>query len=116
MTLRTGHTALPTNCPRGAQLGDGWWRKIADFGNQILRGGLNNALDVTLTANAASTTVTDNRIGGSTRLAFAPMSANAAAELGAGTLYYDVPTQFSVVIHHANNAQTDRTLSVLIGG
>lgn len=116
MSLRTGHTALPTQCPRGAQLADGWWRRLADIVNDMLHGGLNNVLDITLTANAATTTITDNRIGGTTRPTLMPMSANAAAEVGAGTLWVATPGKFTVVIHHANNAQTDRNFSMMLGG
>ena len=113
MTLRTGHQALPTSIPRGAQL-DAWWRRLADSSNEMLHGGLNNVLDVTLTANAASTTVTDNRIGSSSRISLTAMSANAAAALA--TTYYAVPTKHTLVLTHATNAQTDRSFSIQISG
>lgn len=115
MTARSGHNALPTNVPRGAQLHE-WWRRLADFGNEVLHGGINNVLDVTLTANAATTTVTDSRIGSSTRPVLQAKTANAAAEVGAGTIWVATPTQFTVVINHANNAQTDRTFSMSLSG
>lgn len=72
---------------------------------------------VTLTANAASTTITDARIRFDSFIGFQPTTANAAAELGAGTLYVDDSGRVngSVTITHANNAQTDRTFKVLIG-
>lgn len=113
MTAYTGHQALPPALPQAATLEQAW-RRLQAVANGMLKGQINNALSVTLTAGAASTTLQDPRIGGSTRLAFGPMTANAAAEVA--TMYYDAPTKNSVVIHHANNGQTDRTFSVLIGG
>ncbi len=115
MTLRTGHTALPSVIPKGADLREAW-RRIADFGNAVLRGGVNNVLDITLLPNGATTTITDNRIGGTTRPTLQAMSANAAAEVGAGTIWVDTPGKYTVVIHHANNAQTDRNFSMMLGG
>ena len=45
-----------------------------------------------------------------------PTSANAAAELGNGTLYFDAPGAGSVVIRHANNAQIDRSFNYVVIG
>lgn len=115
MTQYTGHQALPTVLRDGTKLSEAW-RRLSDHANTMLRGGLNNAIDVTLTANASTTTISDYRIGGSTRLAIYPMTVNAAAELGNGTFYYSTPTKNAVVLNHANNAQTDRTFSILLGG
>lgn len=76
--------------------------------NETRRGKLNNGGEVTLTANAASTTLSDPLITTNSRVALEmPMSANAAGALG--TTYFDAPASGSVVIRHANNAQTDRT-------
>lgn len=75
-------------------------------------------ITVTLTANAASTTITDQRIGAFTVLWPMPTTANAAAALGG--LYFDSfmsgagGAAGSCVAHHANNAQTDRTFTCLI--
>lgn len=74
------------------------------------RGKLECVVEVTLTANAATTTVIDERISGQTFIGFDPRTANAAAELAAGTMYVlDANrTNGQIVITHANNAQTDR--------
>lgn len=94
-----------------------WVRKIAVCLNAVLSGKINATTDVTLTANAGSTTLTDARIGFQSAVIPAmPTTANAAAEFGSGTLYIDTLLKGSCVIHHANNAQTDRTIRFVIIG
>lgn len=94
-----------------------WVRRIAHTLNSVLSGKLNVTTDVTLTANASSTTLTDARIGFQSAVVPAmPTTANAAAEIGGGTLYIDTLIKGSCVIHHANNAQSDRTIRFLIIG
>ena len=98
-------------------------RQIAAVVNRILQGKLNavyrvaNA-DFTLTANAASSTFTDARVAINSYLGFMPKTANAAAELGNGTMYVLAANMNNGAwtITHANNAQTDRTFRVLIIG
>lgn len=82
----------------------------------LLIGKLNVCVDVTLTANAASTTVTDARIRESSGLYLMPTTANAAAALGTTYISDSGRTHGSVTITHANNAQTDRTFRVAILG
>ena len=79
--------------------------------NNLLLGKMNVGGTVTLAANVATTTLTDARLGFETNVVLVPTTANAAAELGAGTLYISETGRVneSVVITHANNAQTDRT-------
>ena len=95
-----------------------WARRAAEVILGLLQGKTNNVLEVTLAAGAASTTLSDPRIGYYSHLGFMPMTANAAAELGAGTLYVAQATMKSgaAVISHANNVQTDRTFRVVITG
>ena len=85
---------------------------------RINRGKINASIDVTLTANAASTTITDARLASTSALLFDALTANAAAELAAGTIYVLAAnrTNGSAIITHANNAQADRTFRVLIIG
>ncbi|MFZ5789779.1 MAG: hypothetical protein ACOY3L_03675 [Pseudomonadota bacterium] len=103
-----GFTGLP---PAGADP-----RAVAAAINRMLGGALNVTKDVTLAANAATTTVSDPRIGVASFVGLMPLSANAAAELGAGTLWLDPPGKQSVVIHHASNAQADRSFRLLVIG
>lgn len=92
-------------------------RQIARRLNLITQGKLNVTLDVTLTANAASTTVTDPRIGFYSAVVPAmAMTKDAATELATGNVYVDTLMKGSCVVHHANNAQTDRTIRFLIIG
>lgn len=82
------------------------------------RGKIECIAELTLTANAASSTLSDIRIGKYTALIFDPMTANAAAELAAGTLYVTLAnrTDGSATVTHANNAQTDREYRVILIG
>ena len=94
-------------------------QEIATAVNQALRGKINSVDTVTLTAGAASTTVIDPKIGSATVIVLFPQTANAAAELGNGTLYIkpsDYVLKTSYKITHANNGQTDRTFAVAILG
>ncbi len=90
--------------------------QLAEKINALLIGKTNNVLTVTLTANVATTTVTDARLGVNSALNFMPTTANAAAEIGNGTLYVGTRSNGSCVITHANNAQTDRTYKVTVSG
>jgi hypothetical protein len=89
-------------------------RKIAHTANLSMSGKLNAVVQVTLAANSATTTVTDERIGGSTYFGFQPMTANAAAALGG--LYVSSQANGTATLAHANNAQSDRTFNVLLIG
>lgn len=94
-------------------------RQVADKINQIARGRLDSAGEVTLTAGAASTVVdTDGALfthSGSAVL-LSPLTAHAAAEMGAGTLYVSSRSNGSFTLTHANNAQTDRTFTYVVLG
>lgn len=96
----------------------GHLRRLGEIINSLLRGGLNNSGTVTLTANAASTTLTDARIAYNSAIVLVPTTANASAEIGAGTSYISETGRLngSAVITHANNAQTDRIYRYLIQG
>jgi hypothetical protein len=74
------------------------------------RGKLECVIEVTLAAGAATTVIKDDRISPQTCFGFDPRTANAAAELAAGTLYILDANRIDgqVTITHANNAQTDR--------
>src|SRR5262245_18926346 len=83
--------------------------KIVFAVRQLQEGRSNAVGNFTLTANAGSTTVTaPSCSSGCTVLPFAK-TANAAAELGNGTMYIGSVNNGSFVVTHANNAQTDRT-------
>jgi hypothetical protein len=76
---------------------------------QLAEGRSNAVGAFTLTAGAAGTVVTAPTCGtGSSVLVF-PKTANAAAELGNGTMYVGTVANGSFTVTHANNAQVDRT-------
>ncbi len=86
---------------------------------QQLAAGRSNAVGtVTLTANVATTTVTDMNCAVGSNITWMPTTANASAEVGAGTIYCATATILngSFVITHANNAQTDRIFRYAIHG
>ena len=92
-------------------------RQLAQTTNQLLRGRSNIHGTVTLTVSAATTTVTTPLADSSKVLILEPTTANAAAELGAGTCYRSATTGgVSFVLTHANNAQADRTFNYALLG
>lgn len=75
----------------------------------LFQGRSNAVGSVTLTANQATTVVTATNCGASSQPFLMPRTANAAAEVGGGTIYVSAVANGSFTITHANNAQTDRT-------
>ena len=93
-----------------------WLRSVAKSINLILKGATNNGVTVSLTANAATTTVIDNRIGPSTTLDLKPTTANAAGALATTYQTWPNTTSGQAVLNHANNSQTDRTFRATLEG
>ena len=93
-------------------------RSLATTVNQILDGRVNSNATVTLTANQATTTVTDFNVGSDSVVLFMPITANAAAAISAGTMYVSAiaPRSNTFTITHANNAQTDRDFKYIVLG
>lgn len=96
-------------------------RKIARSVNLLMQGKMNVTLGVTLKTSATSTTIIDHRIGFYTFVSLMPTTAHAAAELASGNLFFDTfksgaGVAGSCVVHHTNNAQTDRTFLALFIG
>lgn len=89
-------------------------RAVARIVNDILQGKLNATMALTLTANAASTVLSDTRITAASFLAWMPRTSNAAAAIA--TTYVSARTAGSATFTHANNAQTDRNFIVLVIG
>ena len=90
--------------------------KIVRAVRELFEGRSNAVGRFTLTANAASTTVTAANCGVGSTVLLTPTSAHAAAEVGNGTIYVSAVASGSFTIVHANNAQTDRTfMYVAIG-
>lgn len=90
-------------------------RQIAHALNVGLAGHINGSMSVTLGTLAATTTIYDATISIATVPIFAPTTPHAAAEIAAGSLYFE-PTQGQCVVHHANNSQADRIFNVILIG
>jgi hypothetical protein len=83
--------------------------KVAYAIRQIAQGRSNATGTVTLTANAATTAVSFVNCATTAVPILVPTTANAAAEIGNGTMYVSAVANGSFTITHANNAQVDRT-------
>lgn len=89
-------------------------KRVIDTINLILKGRMNNTGSVTLTANAATTAVSDNRFESSMVPLLTPTTANAATALA--TTYVSARDTGTFTLTHANDAQTDKTfLYVRVG-
>lgn len=83
--------------------------KFVDSINNMIKGRTENVSQVTLTANAASTTVNNSNISENSEILLSPKTANAAAALATTYIPEATILNGSFVIQHANNAQTDKT-------
>ena len=81
---------------------------------QLQQGRSNALVLATLTANAASTTVTAPNCGTGSAVLLSPTTANAATALA--TTYVSTISNGAFVLTHANNAQTDRIFRVVTLG
>lgn len=90
-------------------------RSIAQAVALLLQGRQNNVLDVTLRENQSTTTVTDARVSAFSVPICVPVTANAAA---IAMPYRDFSTAVngSLVLVHANDANTDKTFKVVLVG
>lgn len=83
---------------------------------QLAQGRSNATGTVTLTAGAASTVKSFVNCATGSVPILVPTTANAAAEIGNGTMYISSVGNGTFTITHANNAQVDRTfLFVCLG-
>ena len=84
---------------------------------QQLAAGRSNAVGtVTLTVSAATTTVSDNNCAAGSVPILIPTTANAATEIGNGTMYISAVANKSFTITHANSATTGRTFLYALHG
>lgn len=91
-------------------------KKIVRAIQQLASGRSNAVGRVTLATGAASTVVTDNNCAAGSVPVLVPATANAAAEVGNGTLFVSAVADGSFTIAHANAATAGRSfLYVLIG-
>lgn len=93
-----------------------WVARIVEIVNGVLRGKMNVVLPVTLTADTTTTNIIDSRIGVFSSLLFSPVTANAAAEMGNGTMFVSSQRNGFAVLTHASNSQADRSFNLAILG
>jgi len=84
---------------------------------QHLAAGRSNATGaVTLATSASSTVVTDANCAADSVPLLTPATANAAAEVGNGTMYVSSVANGSFTITHANSATAGRTFLYVLQG
>lgn len=93
-----------------------WKRLASSWMRQAAQGNLAVAANVTLHSGTAQTVVTDYRAGGYSFISFMPMTANAASEVAAGTMFVSSLSKGAFTITHANNGGGDRTFTYCILG
>ena len=84
--------------------------------NELASGRSNATGKFTLAASATATAVTAPTCAAGSVPILMPTTANAAAEIGNGTLYVSAVVNGTFTVTHANNAQVDRSfLFVCLG-
>jgi hypothetical protein len=116
MSIRYGYLAPVGDPPDPRNAGPlrQWLNRLNDVLVQVLQGKLNCTGTVTLNANVATTTLSDDRIGASSVILFTPMTASAAA--ATTNLYVSARGSKTATLSHANNAQTDRSFFYVVIG
>jgi|TARA_R110002020_G_scaffold12903_1_gene46855 hypothetical protein len=84
-------------------------RDVAQAVNLLIDGKTNGRGSFTLTASSATSVISDFRVGEDSIISMTPITSNAAAEVGAGTMFVSARADSSFTITHANNSQSDRT-------
>jgi len=97
---------------------DPFLRRQYEVLQQMRSGKTENVGEVTLTAGAASTSVTDIRVSPQSVIVWHPRTANAASELAAGTMYVTDANMAngSFTITHANAVSVDRSFRYAVIG
>jgi hypothetical protein len=111
-TVRVPAIAIPPVPERATGSMEAWVVQIARTLNLVLRGKVNAVTSITLTANATSTTLIDDRIGASTYVALVPLTSSSTAIDIAP--YVSARTRGSATIAHGSSPATDLEFSVLL--
>ena len=89
---------------------------VAEVANGARRGKLSSIGSVTLTANAATTTLLDKNIAAQSKILLVPTTIDAAGEWGSGTMYVSAKTKESATITHTNSSGTNRVFDYFVVG
>lgn len=91
-------------------------KKIILSLQQLAAGRSNGYGTFTCTTSTTTTVVTDANVAEASRILIQPTTANAAAEIGNGTIYIGTVAKGSFTVTHANSATTGRTFKYAIQG
>jgi hypothetical protein len=94
----------------------GFKRRLFEVLELLLNGRTRNQGSITLDASVTTTAVDNPNFESHQTVVFSPLTANAAAEIGAGGMYVSSRTTGQFTITHANNAQTDRNFEYVFVG
>lgn len=89
-------------------------RSVAEIVNGIMDGKTNNTGTVMLAQSAATTTLTDARIGNESVILFTPTSSHAAQEMA--HLFISAQTAGSATITHRNTGHNDLSFQYIVVG
>jgi hypothetical protein len=112
------HLPPPPNSFAGLSDIASYLRRMWDALKLVRRGKIECITEITLTANAATSTLVDERLSVQSVVLFDPKTATAATELYGGTMYVLTANRGTGTwtITHANSAVTTRTFQVAIIG
>lgn len=91
-----------------------WASRLALELERLVNGDLPVTGEVTLTPSAGTTTVSTPAMTMAKKVVLFPLTANAAAEVGNGTMYVSSRDKGSFTITHANSATTGRDFQWVI--
>lgn len=91
-------------------------RVIVQAVRELFRGRSLAVGELTLTANATSTTVADPNCGEGSRISLHPRTANAAGALATTRITVANTTRGQFIVTHANTADVDKTFGYAIHG
>lgn len=91
-------------------------RKINSVLDGVMNGKTNNKGSFTITANAATTVVTDLRVGADSIILPSPTTATAATEWASGAMYVSSIGKQTFTVTHNNSAPTDRDFTYAVIG
>ena len=91
-------------------------RLIAQWMREAHQGHIANTGSVTLGTGVAATSVTDFRVGPNSFIGLMPTTANAAGEIGGGTIYISSRSAEGFTETHANTTTADRAFVYCILG
>lgn len=108
--------AVPFRLFPQTEISQQWNERARTIVRNAMSGKLNIVETLTLTANAASTTLTDELIDEASQIVLTPETANAAAALATTYIPRANITTGQAIIVHASNAQVDKTFTYAILG